>query len=164
MHNLTCHLHLAYQVHILFLVFFCNQDIGSIWLEVSHFTHPKLLDLHRHECMNTWNIANFAVFQQSLFSIKEKHDKCIPLCWMSAHIPAWTRHSPTSTPSPGRRGSPHFPCLCTWKYHRHYPYYLCNQSNNWKNQTFLVATRFSAATSHGLLVFKYLTLLPRMCL
>lgn len=52
--SLTCHLHLAYQVHILFFVFLCDQDIGSIWLEVSHFTHPELLDLHTQ---STWTLS-----------------------------------------------------------------------------------------------------------
>lgn len=59
-HNLTCHLHLANQMHILFLVFLCDQDIGSIWLEVSHFTHPKLLDLHKQ---STWRLSVLLVLQ-----------------------------------------------------------------------------------------------------
>lgn len=45
---LTCHLHLAHQMHILLFVFLCYQDIGAIWLEIPHFTHSKLLDLPKH--------------------------------------------------------------------------------------------------------------------
>lgn len=141
-------------MHILFFVFLCYQDIGSIWLEVSHFTHPELLDLHRHEHRNTfreWTSCRAAVLKPPgsklyhlLFSFEKqricfktkrlrtyenqfcswKGLKCLeerykPLCWMSAHNPKWIHRSPTNTPSPGRRGSPHSPCLCTWQHHRY---------------------------------------------
>lgn len=35
-------------MHILLFVFLCYQDIGSVWLEIPHFTHSKLLDLPKH--------------------------------------------------------------------------------------------------------------------
>ena len=43
---ITCHLHLADQVHILLLVLLRDQDVGSIGFQVPHFTHAKLLDLY----------------------------------------------------------------------------------------------------------------------
>ena len=45
-HMITCHLHLADQVHVFLLVLLCDQDVGSVGFQVPHFTHAKLLDLH----------------------------------------------------------------------------------------------------------------------
>lgn len=46
---LTCHLHLAYQMYIFLLILFCDKNVGTIGLQISHFTHAKLLDLRTYE-------------------------------------------------------------------------------------------------------------------
>lgn len=61
--KLTCHLHLAHQVHILLFVFLCDQNIGSIWFKVSDFTYPKLLDLH----IQSKTVKKIALDSSSIF-------------------------------------------------------------------------------------------------
>ena len=39
------HLHLAHQLHVLTLVLLRHRDVAAILFQITHFRHPKLLDL-----------------------------------------------------------------------------------------------------------------------
>ena len=43
------HLHLAYQVDVLQLVLRCDGDVATVGFQVSHFGHPKLLNLRKQK-------------------------------------------------------------------------------------------------------------------